>query len=106
MQSRNQILDDFARLVTNALGLAQNASTEIDNAVKSLLDRYLTEQGLVTREEFDASQLMLKKAIAEIADLKKNLGKVQKQQKLKTAQNDSKTLSDNGKPSLDKNPDG
>ena len=49
MQSRNQILDDFARLVTNALGLAQNASTEIDNAVNSLSDRYLTEQGLVTR---------------------------------------------------------
>ena len=48
---------------------------------------------------------MLKKAIAEIADLKKNLGKVQKQQKLKTVQNDSKTLSDNGNPSLDKNPE-
>ena len=66
MQSRNQVLDDLVRLVTNALGLAQNASGEIDNAVKSLLDRYLVDRGLITREEFDASQLMLQKTKNEV----------------------------------------
>ncbi len=90
MQSRNRVLDDVARLVTNALGLAQNATSEIDNAVKSLLDRYLADRGLVTREEFDAVQLMAEKALNEIAELKKNLAKAQKQQRTKTLNNNSK----------------
>ena len=90
MQSRNQVLDDLVRLVTNALGLAQNASGEIDNAVKSLLDRYLVDRGLVTREEFDASQLRLSKAINEISELKKNLAKFEKQPRAKVVNNNLK----------------
>jgi len=90
MQSRNQVLDDLVRLVTNALGLAQNASGEIDNAFKSLLDRYLVDRGLVTREEFDASQLMLSKAMNEISELKKNLDKFEKQPRAKVVNNNLK----------------
>ncbi len=81
MQSRNQVIDDVARLVTNALGLAQNASGEIENAVMSLLDRYLAERGLVTREEFEASQLSLEKALTEINELRKSLEEFQKDPK-------------------------
>ena len=87
MQSRNQILDDLARLVTNALGLAQNASGEIDTAIKSILERYLADRGLVTREEFDMSQAMLEKAINEISDLRKDLNKIKNQRKDKVAPN-------------------
>ena len=47
MQSRNQIIDDLSKLITNAFGLAQNATGEIENAVKGLLDRYLADKGLV-----------------------------------------------------------
>ena len=36
MQSRNQIIDDLSKLITNAFGLAQNANGEIENAVKGL----------------------------------------------------------------------
>ena len=39
MQSRNQIFDDLTRLITNALGLAQDASGEIENALKNLLNK-------------------------------------------------------------------
>ena len=73
MQSRNQIIDDLTKLMTNAFGLAQNASTEIENAVKSLLDRYLADKGLVTREEFDVLKEIQSDLQKEIFNLKKEI---------------------------------
>ena len=73
MQSRNQIIDDLAKLVTNAFGLAQNATGEIENAVKSLLDRYLADKGLVTREEFDVLKETHSDLQKEILYLKKEI---------------------------------
>ena len=73
MQSRNQIIDDLTKLMTNAFGLAQNASTEIENAVKSLLDRYLADKGLVTREEFDVLKEIQSDLQKEILNLKKEI---------------------------------
>ena len=73
MQSRNQIIDDLAKLVTNAFGLAQNATGEIENAVKSLLDRYLADKGLVTREEFDVLKEIQSDMQKEILILKKEI---------------------------------
>ena len=73
MQSRNQIIDDLAKLMTNAFGLAQNATGEIENAVKSLLDRYLADKGLVTREEFDVLKEIQSDLQKEILNLKKEI---------------------------------
>ena len=73
MQSRNQIIDDLAKLMTNAFGLAQNATGEIENAVKSLLDRYLSDKGLVTREEFDVLKEIQSDLQKEILNLKKEI---------------------------------
>ena len=73
MQSRNQIIDDLAKLMTNAFGLAQNATGEIENAVKSLLDRYLADKGLVTREEFEVLKEIQSDLQKEILNLKKEI---------------------------------
>ena len=73
MQSRNQIIDDLAKLMTNAFGLAQNATGEIENAVKSLLDRYLADKGLVTREEFDVMKAIHSELQKELLDLKNTI---------------------------------
>ena len=73
MQSRNQIIDDIAKLITNAFGLAQNATGEIENAVKNLLDRYLADKGLVTREEFDVLKETQSDLQKEILYLKKEI---------------------------------
>ena len=73
MQSRNQIIDDLAKLITNAFGLAQNATGEIENAVKSLLDRYLADKGLVTREEFDVLKEIQLDLQKEILNLKNEI---------------------------------
>ena len=92
MQSRNQIIDDLTKLITNAFGLAQNATGEIENAVKSLLDRYLADRGLITREEFDVLKEMQINLQNEIQILKKEINSINsKSENLKVAPSKRKT---------------
>ncbi|MDK3073201.1 accessory factor UbiK family protein [Sedimentitalea sp. JM2-8] len=65
MQTRNKILDDISQLMTNAMGVAQGAKEEAETAMKSMLDRWLADRDLVTREEFDAVRAMAQKAREE-----------------------------------------
>lgn len=65
MHSRNKILDDIAQLMTNAMGVAQGARAEAQNALKGLVDRLLADRDLVTREEFEAVRAMAQKAREE-----------------------------------------
>jgi BMFP domain-containing protein YqiC len=65
MQTRNKLLDDLAQLMSNAMGVAQGAKNEAETAMKSLVDRWLADRNLVTREEFDAVRAMAEKAREE-----------------------------------------
>jgi BMFP domain-containing protein YqiC len=65
MQTRNKLLDDFAQLMQNALGVAQGARVEAETALKSLVDRWLADRNLVTREEYEAVRAMAQKAREE-----------------------------------------
>ena len=65
MQTRNKILDDLSHLMTNAMGVAQGAREEAQNAVRSLVDRMLADRDFVTREEFEAVRAMAQKAREE-----------------------------------------
>ncbi len=69
MQTRNKIFDDISQLMTNAMGVAQGARDEAQNAMKSLMDRWLADRDLVTREEFEAVRAMAQKAREENAAL-------------------------------------
>jgi BMFP domain-containing protein YqiC len=69
MQTRNKIFEDMSQLMTNAMGVAQGAKDEAENAMKSLVDRWLADRDFVTREEFDAVRLMAQKAREENAAL-------------------------------------
>lgn len=73
MQTRTKILDDMSKLMTNAMGVAQGARTEAENAMKSLLDRWLADRDFVAREEFDAVRAMAQKAREENESLKARL---------------------------------
>jgi len=64
-QTRNKMLDDFSRLMTNAMGVAQGAKDEAETAMKSMLDRWLADRNFVTREEFESVRLMAQKAREE-----------------------------------------
>lgn len=65
MQTKNKILDDLSQLVTNAMGVAQGARDEAQNALRSVVDRMLADRDLVTREEFEAVRAMAQKAREE-----------------------------------------
>ncbi|MDA7428182.1 accessory factor UbiK family protein [Primorskyibacter aestuariivivens] len=70
MQSRNKVFDDISQLMTNAMGVAQGAREEAETAMKSMMDRWLADRDLVTREEFDAVRAMAMKAREENEALK------------------------------------
>ena len=65
MQTRNKMFDDLSQLMTNAMGVAQGARDEAETAMKSLMDRWLSDRDFVTREEFDAVRAMAQKAREE-----------------------------------------
>lgn len=73
MQTRNKILDDLTQLMNNAMGVAQGARTEAETALKGMVDRWLADRNLVTRDEFDAVRAMAQKAREENEALKARL---------------------------------
>jgi BMFP domain-containing protein YqiC len=73
MQTRNKVLDDISKLMTNAMGVAQGAKDEAGTAMSSMIDRWLADRDFVTREEFDAVRAMAQKAREENEALKARL---------------------------------
>jgi BMFP domain-containing protein YqiC len=61
----NRILDEFAKLVTDAAGAAQGVRREVETAFRSQAERILNQMDVVQREEFEAVREMALKARAE-----------------------------------------
>ena len=57
-QTSNRVLDDFARLVTDALGAAQGLRREAETIARGQIERLLATMDVVTREEFEAVREM------------------------------------------------
>ncbi len=57
-QTRNPILDDMARLMTDAAGMAQGMRREAETLAKTQIERLLSTMDVVTREEFEAVREM------------------------------------------------
>ena len=70
MQTRNPLLDEFARLTTGAMGLAQAAGEEARTALRAGTDRMAADLDLVRRDEFDALKAEIAALRAEVAALK------------------------------------
>lgn len=73
MTTQNKFFDDFSKLMTNAMGVAQGAKSEAETAMNSWIERWLADRDFVTREEFDAVRDMAIKARTENAELKARL---------------------------------
>ena len=54
VSTSNRILDDIARLATDAAGAAQGVRREVETVVKTQIERLLRDLDVVTREEFEA----------------------------------------------------
>jgi BMFP domain-containing protein YqiC len=61
----NRILDELAKLMTDAAGAAQGVRKEMETAFRSQAERMLNSMDLVQREEFEAVREMALKARAE-----------------------------------------
>lgn len=70
MQTKNPILDEFAKLTTGAMGLAQAAGEEAKSAFRAQTDRMAAELDLVRRDEFEALKAEIAALRAEVASLK------------------------------------
>lgn len=61
----NRIFDDFAKLMTDAAGVAQGLRQEAETAFRAQAERFMNSMDLVKREEFEAVREMAVKAREE-----------------------------------------
>ena len=64
-QTNNRLLDEFAKLMTDAAGAAQGVQREVQTLMRSQGERMLREMDVVSREEFEAVKAMAAKAREE-----------------------------------------
>ena len=72
-QTRGPFFDDFARLMTDAAGVAQGVRREIETVVRTQIERMLSGMNVVTREEFEAAKDMAARARDENERLEKRI---------------------------------
>ena len=70
MQSRNPFFDEAAKVMEQAIGLAQAAGEEAKSAFRAQGDRMAAELDLVRRDELEALRAVF---TAEIAELRAEL---------------------------------
>jgi BMFP domain-containing protein YqiC len=73
----NRVLDEFARLMTDAAGAAQGVRREVETAFRAQGERLINQMDLVQREEFEAVRDMAAKARLENEALKKRLAELE-----------------------------
>ena len=64
-QTTNRVLDELAKLMTDAAGAAQGLTKEAQSLVKGQAERFLNDMNVVSREEFEAVKAMAQKAREE-----------------------------------------
>ena len=77
MQSSNRLLDDIAKMANGALSAAAGARQELEQLMQQRLERFLNENGWVTREEFEAVRDMARNAREAQEDLAARLAELE-----------------------------
>lgn len=77
-QGSSRILDDFARLMTDAAGVAQGARREVETAFRAQAERFLADMDLVKREEHDVVKDMAAKALDAVEALEARVAELEK----------------------------
>ncbi|MBI1384818.1 MAG: accessory factor UbiK family protein [Rhizobiales bacterium] len=72
-QTQNRLLDELAKLMTDAAGAAQGMKAEVEAVMRSQAERFLRDMDLVQREEFEAVREMAERARTENARLAERL---------------------------------
>jgi len=85
----NRLLDELAKVMTDAAGAAQGVRREMETAMRSQLERLLNSMDLVKREEFEAVRDMAIKAREENDALAKRLDVLEQKLSSKPASDDA-----------------
>ena len=64
-QTSNRLLDEVAKLMTDAAGAAQGVRREVESVMRAQAERILQSMDVVKREEFEAVKAMAEKARGE-----------------------------------------
>ena len=64
-QTSNRVLDEIAKLMTDAAGAAQGVKREVEGMMRAQGDKVLRDMDVVRREEFETVRAMAEKARAE-----------------------------------------
>lgn len=64
-QTNNRVLDEIAKLLSDAAGAADGVRREVATLVRSQGERLLSDMDVVTRDEFEAVKAMAAKAREE-----------------------------------------
>lgn len=76
-QTTNRMLDEFAKLMTDAAGVAQGMRREVETAVRSQAERFLGDMNVVQREEFEAVREMAIRAREENEALRRRVAELE-----------------------------
>ncbi|AQT47742.1 MULTISPECIES: accessory factor UbiK family protein [Bartonella] len=87
----NRVLDELAKLMTDAAGAAQGVRNEAETAFRAQAERVLNKFDVVHRDEFEVVKEMAAKARQEVEELKKRLDNLENKSgsKAKTASSSS-----------------
>lgn len=64
-QTDNRMFDEFAKIMTDAMGAAQGVRREVETVLRAQAERVAQEMNLVSREDFEAVKEMARKAREE-----------------------------------------
>ncbi|NNU16376.1 accessory factor UbiK family protein [Parvularcula sp. ZS-1/3] len=70
MQTKSPVFDGMAKIIAEAAGTVDGVRREAETALSSQLQRFLAEQDLVTREEFETVEDMARSLKEEVEALK------------------------------------
>jgi BMFP domain-containing protein YqiC len=64
-QTQSRLFDEFAKLMTDAAGVAQGARREVETVFRAQAERFLSEMDVVRREDFEVVRELAVKAREE-----------------------------------------
>jgi BMFP domain-containing protein YqiC len=77
MQTKSPLMDDFARMMQGAAGMAQAANDEAKAMFRSLVERAVADADLARREEVEALKALARSAIERAEALEKRVAELE-----------------------------
>jgi BMFP domain-containing protein YqiC len=77
MQTKSPLMDDFARLMQGAAGMAQAANDEAKALFRSVVERTVADADLAKREEVEALKTLARSALERAEALEKRVAELE-----------------------------